>query len=159
MNLTRHTDYGLRVLLYLAAVPDHRSSVPRMADFYQISANHLVKVVRKLSEHGFVETLRGKQGGVRLAQPSAAISIGEVVRRLENHFHLVECFEPAGRQCSVAGVCGLQGLLARAQEEFLQKLDDVTLVSLVTGQLRERVVNGEGGAAEDQNNRVPLLAV
>lgn len=146
MNLTRHTDYALRVMLYLAADSGKPVPVSRVADYYQISRHHLVKVVQRLHERGFVTTTRGQHGGVCLAQASDQVSVGEVVRCMENHFHLVECFDPTGRGCAIAGVCGLQGLLAKATEEFMQRLDAVTLASLITPNLQRRIFAAGSGA-------------
>ena len=86
MQLTRHTDYALRVLMYLTANPGRLVTVAELAKFYDISRNHLVKVVQGLVEHGFLHTTRGKNGGMQLACNSDKISIGKVVRKMENHF-------------------------------------------------------------------------
>jgi Rrf2 family nitric oxide-sensitive transcriptional repressor len=133
VNLTRHTDYALRVLMYLAAEPARLATVAEIAAFYKVSRHHLVKVVQGLSEHGLVATSRGNGGGVRLAQSSSQISIGTVVRKMENHFNLVECFSLEGQHCALAGGCSLQGLLATATETFLRGLDKVTLAEVTSG--------------------------
>lgn len=141
MQLTRHTDYALRVLMYLAANPERLVTVAELAGFYTISRNHLVKVVQGLVEHGFVHTTRGKQGGMRLASTDERISIGRVVRKMENHFNIVECFDQGQANCALEGACRLKGLLARATEEFLHNLDGVTLADMTRPGLRQHIVS------------------
>jgi len=129
LHLTLFSDYALRVGLYLAAHPDELSSVGRISRSYGISRNHLAKVVQRLTELGVVVSTRGRGGGLRLARSPAEINVGWLVRQTEPHFHLVECFDPTTNTCPIAGACGLQGALARAQQAFLKVLDDYTLGS------------------------------
>lgn len=131
MHLTQHTDYSLRVLIYTAQHPERLATISEMAEFYRISRNHLVKVVHNLAKAGFVVTAQGKNGGVRLARDAARISIGEVVRRTEPHFHLVECFDPGKNRCAVTASCTLGGILARANAAFLAELDRYSLAEAV----------------------------
>lgn len=140
MQLTRHTDYALRVLMYLATNPGRLVTVAELAEFYDISRNHLVKVVQGLVEHGFLHTTRGKNGGMQLARDDDKISIGKVVRKMENHFNLVECFDTEQAGCALDGACRLKGLLARATEEFLHNLDGVTLADMNQPRLRQQIV-------------------
>jgi len=140
MQLTRHTDYSLRVLMYLAANPDQLVSVAELADFYHISRNHLVKVVQGLVEHGFVETIRGKHGGMQLAHESRNISIGKVVRRMENHFNIVECFDPEKDVCVLTDVCRLKSILTHATENYLKELDKISLADVNKPRLRQQIV-------------------
>jgi len=141
MQLTRHTDYALRVLMYLAAKPKETISVVELAEFYNISRNHLVKVVQGLVMHKFVITTRGKSGGMQLASDSSQISIGAVVRKMENHFNLVECFDSGQSGCVLDGSCYLKSIIASAAEEFLQKLDDVSLKEVTKPKLRGLIVS------------------
>lgn len=127
MQLSLYTDYGCRVLIYLACMKTERSSVEQVAQSFAISHNHLVKVVHGLSKLGFVETLRGRGGGIRLAQPAAQISMGEVVRKMEPNLALVECFDRETNTCPIVGICGLQSVLYQAREAFLKQLDAVSL--------------------------------
>lgn len=126
MRLTRYTDYGLRVLLYLAERPDALPSIAQMADFHGISRNHLMKVVNNLGRDGLVTSVRGRLGGVRLARPAGEINVGEVVRRMEDDFHIVDC-----PSCRIAGYCGLRGALGEALSAFLAVLDGYTLADLM----------------------------
>jgi len=127
MQLTLHTDYALRVLIYLAQKKDGLSTISEIANFYDISRNHLVKVVHHLSTENFIQTTRGKNGGMRLARAPEVISVGEVVRRMEPNFDIVECFSSNNQPCTVVSVCSLKGVLYQASNEFLSVLDKYTV--------------------------------
>ena len=133
MQITSYTDYALRVLIYLAGSPNKQATITEIADFYNISRNHLVKVVHQLGGKGFVKTTRGKGGGFSLQRPPELISIGEVVRSMETHFNWVECFDPALQRCRLLPNCGLKHLLARAGDAYLQVLDAATLADVLSG--------------------------
>jgi len=140
MRLTVHSDYSLRVLMYLAAFPDRLATIEQIASAYGISQNHIVKVVQTLAQHGFIETLRGRNGGIRLALPTQEITVGAVVRATEESFDLVECFRTENTCCGTP-VCSLQGALRDALEAFLHVLDEWTLAELVTSTSRRRLAN------------------
>lgn len=132
MQLTAHTDYALRVLIYLTIHTDKLVTISELADFFGVSRNHLVKVVHKLGVKGFILTVRGKGGGIRLSRPAREISVGNVVREVEGHFQMAECFNPKKQgQCAIQTRCGLMGLLGSAVEQFLQVLDKAVLSDLV----------------------------
>ncbi|KFA87504.1 MULTISPECIES: RrF2 family transcriptional regulator [Archangium] len=131
MHLTLHADYALRVLLYLAVNPDRVISTGEVSGAYGISKHHLVRVVQGLGRHGFVEVRPGRSGGVVLARAPAEISVGEVVRRMEPDFHIVECFDPKTNTCPITPACGLIGVLNEATRAFLATLDKYTLEDLV----------------------------
>lgn len=122
MKLTRYSDYALRVLLYLGARPDGLCSISEMAGAYAISQNHLMKVVHDLGKAGFVASVRGRRGGIRLARPPGEIIIGSVVRHTEDSFDLVDC-----GSCIIAPACGLTGVLREALAAFMAVLDGYTL--------------------------------
>ena len=130
MHLTRYTDYALRILIYLAAKPEG-DTVSRIAESYGISRNHLVKVAHHLGRLGYIETTRGKSGGLSLVRPPSDINIGSVVRDMEPNFHLVECFNPAGNACPIAPVCKLKGVMAEAERAFMAALSAYTLADIV----------------------------
>lgn len=133
MQLTLYTDYSLRTLVYLGLKTDELSTISEIAKNYSISRNHLVKVVHNLSQLGFVETLRGKGGGLRLARPAAQISIGDVVRKTEPNFNLVECFDKKlDDACPITAVCKLKGGLRQAYQAFMAVLDNITLEDVLT---------------------------
>jgi Rrf2 family nitric oxide-sensitive transcriptional repressor len=130
MQLTRYTDYGLRILIALALNPGEWQTVTTVSKAYGISRNHLVKVVARLAERGYLETQRGKGGGMRLARAPAGISLGAVVRDMEAELGVVECLEADGGHCVITSACGLKGLLAEATREFLAVLDRHSLEDL-----------------------------
>ncbi|WP_257450986.1 RrF2 family transcriptional regulator [Archangium lipolyticum] len=127
MHLTLHADYALRVLLYLASNPDRVVSTGEVSDAYGISKHHLVRVMQGLGRHGFVEVRPGRAGGVILARPPSEISVGDVVRRMEPDFHVVECFDPETNKCPIVPACGLIGILNEATRAFQSSLDKYTL--------------------------------
>ena len=133
MRLTLHTDYGLRVLIYLAAKQSEPATIPEIAGAYGISRGHLMKVVNELARLGYVTTTRGRNGGITLGLPAGAIRIGEVVRRTEENLALVECFSKADTGCRIDGACRLKGALADALGAFLGVLDGYTLEDIVKG--------------------------
>lgn len=127
MQLTFYTDYSLRVLLYLGLSPRRMVTITEIADSYGISRNHLVKVVHNLATHGFLNTTRGRGGGLTLARRPREINIGDVVRHTEVNFELVECFNPQRNTCPIAPACFLKGALHDAQKAFMAVLDRYTL--------------------------------
>ncbi len=102
-----------------------------IATIYGIPNNHLIKIVRHLSRLGYIETVRGRNGGMRLGTSTADINIGRVVRDMEDNFHIVECFNREGNACVISGACRLQGVLSEAMNSFLSVLDKYTLQDLV----------------------------
>ena len=128
MRLTVYTDYSLRTLIYLGAKKqDELTTIQEISDAYNISKNHLMKVTHQLGQLGYIETIRGRGGGIRLAKLPAHISIGEVVRQTEEDFHLVECFDPESNMCKIAPACQLKGVLAEALQAYLEVLDRYTV--------------------------------
>lgn len=130
MQITRHTDYGFRVLIYCALRPDALATTHDIAARYAISNNHLVKVVQKLSQLGYLEAQRGKGGGIRLARPAAEINLGRVVTDLEG-LALVECQEE-GNACRITPSCRLKGVLGAALAAFIAELGRHTLADVVS---------------------------
>jgi len=129
MNITQHTDYALRLLIYLGACPERRVTIKEVAECFEISRSHLMKIVNQLAGDGFVDAARGKGGGLRLARAPAEIALGDVVRRMEPGFELVECFGSHSR-CLLTSGCRLKGALQNALQAFLDALDGVTLADL-----------------------------
>jgi Rrf2 family nitric oxide-sensitive transcriptional repressor len=130
MRLTVLSDYSLRVLMYLGAQPDRRATIEEIAEAYGISENHLMKVVHRLGQLGYIETHRGRGGGLRLGKPAPTITLGEVLRAVEEDFDLVECFG-AGDSCRITKVCQLKRVLHIALEAYFKVLDDWTLADIV----------------------------
>jgi Rrf2 family nitric oxide-sensitive transcriptional repressor len=126
MKHTRHADLALRVLMYLRVAPGRRGSIADIATAHRVSHTHLDKVVRRMSEAGLVATLRGRGGGVHLTREPSTITVGDVMRAMEDDFAVVECLGPA-RYCQVAGVCGARSAFARALSAYFAVLDSETL--------------------------------
>lgn len=123
MRLTSFTDYGLRALMRIASDDTRAWSSAEIAEEFAISRNHLTKAIALLASEGFLTTRRGGGGGAMLARPADAIRIGDVVRVLERDQSLVECFQVDGGACSITPVCRLKGILADAEQVFLNSLD------------------------------------
>jgi Rrf2 family nitric oxide-sensitive transcriptional repressor len=139
MWLTRYTDYSLRVLIHLALHDDRLCSIGEISHTYQISHNHLMKVATALAHDGFIETVRGRGGGMRLARPAAQIGVGEVVRRTEEGFELADC-----SGCSLSPACGLTGILAKGVQAMLDVFDAYTVADLLTDKATmRRMMNRE----------------
>ena len=139
MHITQHTDYALRVLIYLAANTERLATIQEIAERFEISRSHLMKVVNQLIRNGFVEGLRGKGGGLRLARPATEIRVGAVVRQMETDLVLVECFGEQSR-CLLTTSCRLKGVLNKALEAFLAALDQVTLAE-VLGPAQQQILH------------------
>lgn len=126
MRLTLFTDYSIRVLLYLGARPDRLCSIAEVARGYGVSQNHMMKVVNELVRSGYVESVRGRFGGIRLARAPEEINIGTVIRHTEDGFDLLDC-----GNCVIAPACGLTGVLKEAVGAFLNVLDAYSLADLL----------------------------
>ncbi|MCG1008551.1 Rrf2 family transcriptional regulator [Salinicoccus sp. ID82-1] len=130
MKLTLYTDYSLRVLMYLGMREEEKIQIDEIANFYNISKNHLTKVVHNLSKLGYITTVRGRGGGIMLNYKAEAINIGEVVRHTEDNFHMAECFSE-GNQCVLTPVCGLRFVLNDALDAYFEVLDKYTLKDII----------------------------
>ncbi|MCB1960465.1 MAG: Rrf2 family transcriptional regulator [Rhodocyclaceae bacterium] len=139
MHITQHTDYALRVLIYLGACPERRVTIKEMAACFDISRSHLMKIVTRLVAEGFVDGARGKGGGLRLQCAPEAIGVGAVVRRMEPGFDLVECFR-SDAACLLTSGCRLKGALHTALSAFLASLDTLTLADLIGNPPRLRTL-------------------
>ncbi|WP_017380666.1 Rrf2 family transcriptional regulator [Paenisporosarcina sp. TG-14] len=132
MRLTMYTDFSLRVLMYVGAKDKSElSTIQEISTAYGISKNHLMKVTYELGKHGYIETVRGRGGGIRLALLPENIIIGEVVRKTEDDFNLVECFNCTTNQCVITPVCKLKNVLHQALVAYFAVLDQYTLHDLL----------------------------
>jgi len=125
MQLTRYTDFGVRTLMYLAVQPD-RTTLFRIAEItevFDLSPNHVSKIVHHLGKLGYLETIRGKMGGFRLGKPASEINLGQLIRALENSLAPIDCSKP---------YCRLKGVLAQAVEAYLSVLDQYSLEDIVS---------------------------
>lgn len=131
MKITTFSDYTLRVLMFLALKPDQLATIPEIAGSYDISENHLMKVVQQLAHSGVIQSVRGKGGGIRLAYQPQDIRLGQIIRTSEGSAPVVECLSPDGGTCCIAPACKLTGLLVEAFDAFYATLDEYTLADLV----------------------------
>jgi Rrf2 family transcriptional regulator, nitric oxide-sensitive transcriptional repressor len=130
MRLTLHTDYALRVLMFAAAKGDALSTIPEIVKQFEISRGHVMKVVHRLGQRGYLETLRGRNGGIRLARRPGQINVGAVVRDMEEQLAVLGCLESDG-YCRIQQCCVLKIALRDATNAFLATLDGYTLADLV----------------------------
>ena len=131
MKLTKFSDYSLRLLLYLAVHPERVVSVREVSRAYGVSPHIIVKAVQLLVEQGLIVSVRGRQGGLRLAKEPSEINVGAVVRSTEPTLDLVECFDLATNTCPIEPACGLKGVLTQAQRAFFGVLNEHTLADFV----------------------------
>ena len=131
MTLTKFSDYSLRLLLYLGLHRERLVSVAEVSRAYRVSPHVMVKVVQLLVQQGLVASVRGRNGGLRLAKPPAQINVGRLLRTTEPGWDLVECFDLATNTCPIEPACGLKGVLKRAQGAFLAVLDGHTLADFL----------------------------
>jgi Rrf2 family transcriptional regulator, nitric oxide-sensitive transcriptional repressor len=135
MRLTNYTDYSLRVLIYLAIKPKGElGTIKEIAEIYGISKNHLMKIIHQLGKLGFIETIRGRHGGIRLAKEPKDINIGEVVLKTEEDFYIVECFNKDKNYCVITPSCQLKHVLFDAYQAFIDVLKNYTLEDLIQNQ-------------------------
>jgi Rrf2 family nitric oxide-sensitive transcriptional repressor len=138
MRLNLQSDYALRLLMHLAVNQRELVTIAAVAERYRISRNHLMKVAHVLGREGIIETVRGRSGGLRLARPARSIVIGDVVRRMEGDFALVECFPGGNGACLITPACRLKKVLHEAVQAFLTVLDQYTIDDLVRDNARLR---------------------
>lgn len=138
MQLTRFTDLGLRVLMYLSqSKPDEVTTIGEITQRFNVPHNHLTKVVQFMGQKGWLHNLRGKGGGIQLAKPPSEYRLGEVIRTLEHTTDLINCNEPP---CALSGQCLLKGILGRAKEKFYRELDLYTLADAIASPTGEAIV-------------------
>ncbi len=141
--MTNYTDYSLRVLIYLALKkPGELANITEIAEVYNISRNHLTKVIHELGKMGVLHTIRGRGGGIKLALPPEEINIGQIVRKTEDDFNIVECFNEGSAHCVISPVCGLKHVLNRALFAYLAVLDEYTLADIITSPFDYRTLLG-----------------
>lgn len=130
MRLTNMTDYALRLLMFLAQSPDRLCTIAEISSHYHVSEAHMMKITHQLGLAGWIETVRGKGGGMRLAREPQDIGLGEVIRSMEPDFFMVECFT-TGNSCALTGRCKLTGVIDGALRSFMQHLDGHTLADIL----------------------------
>ena len=130
MQITRYTDYSLRVLIYLGLREEEQVTIQAIADSYKISKNHLMKIVQELNLQGYVLAVRGKNGGLKLNMKAKDINIGKLVRQIEQNTKLIECFS-SKNECVITPYCQLKHIFYGALESFYQYLENYTLADLL----------------------------
>ncbi len=139
MRLSTFTDYGLRCLMYLASLPPEQlSSVAEVSEAYNISKNHIVKVVGQLNKAGYIKAIRGKNGGVYLALKPEDINVGKVIRHLEKNLDGVDC---STSDCQLVQCCKLKQAVAIAMEAFIETMENYTLADLILPQVKVQLDN------------------
>lgn len=128
MQLTKHTDFAFRSLIFMATMPNELATIKAMAERFDIPKSHLMKVISKLVAHGYVNSVRGKQGGVLLAKPAADITLREVIEVMENTLEPIDC---VGQHCVILKTCQLKHALAGARDSYLEHLAGMTLADIV----------------------------
>lgn len=141
MQLTFYSDYSFRVLFYLANMDKQTATITEISNFYDISKNHLVKVVHRLAQQGFIVSLRGKGGGIRLTKKPSEIKISDVVQETEPNFTLVECFNAKTNQCVITNACRLRGIMNEALMAFFRVLENYTLADTVNNKLSKQIAH------------------
>ncbi|MBO6917341.1 MAG: iron-responsive transcriptional regulator RirA [Rhizobiaceae bacterium] len=131
MRLTRQTNYAVRMLMYCAADSENLSRIPDIAKAYSVSELFLFKILQPLAKAGIMETVRGRNGGVRLARPANEITLLDVVKTTEDNFAMAECFENDASECPLVDSCGLNSALRRALNAFFEVLSEYTIDDLV----------------------------
>lgn len=147
MRLTVYADYSLRVLMYVGLKEPGLSTIKEISESYAISRNHLMKVVHQLGLLGYLESVRGRSGGIRLALPPSDINIGAVIREVENDLTLVECFDAGASRCRIEPACVLKPILGEALAAFFSVVDGYTLEGLIAPQRRLRRLLHQGRGA------------
>ncbi len=143
MRITRYTEYSLRVLLYLGLHQGRLCSIAEIAGAYRISESHLTKVVQSLGKQGFIDTLRGRNGGLRLARAPEAISLADVIRHTEGGLQSLDCAD-----CPLVPACKLSGMLRRALHAFLEVFEEYTVADIITpgAPLRGLLIDNSSGS-------------
>ena len=143
MNLKKYTDYALRVLILTGMKSDKElATIKEISAVYHISQEHLRKVVHELAKMGFIESIRGRNGGIRLAKPAEEINIGKLIRILEADFVLLECFDKGTNHCVISPACTLKHVLNKALIAFFNVLDEYTLKDLINNEEELRKLMG-----------------
>lgn len=133
MQLNKYTDYSLRTLIYLGVFEDRLCTTDELSKGFTISKNHLVKIVHRLSKLGFIETIPGRNGGIRLAKEPSKIKIVDVITEMESGFKIAECFE-SGNNCSITPICKLKEILKEGLDSFINSIEKYTLADVIPKQ-------------------------
>lgn len=133
MQLTKYTDLSLRVMMHLAINDGESATIKHVAEIYNVSRHHMVKVAHNLSKMGYIHSAQGRNGGIRLAYPPSEIFVGDIVRAVESSLHLIDC---EGQECPLSSACLLKEALGEAMSAFLKVLDSYTISDLVRNKVQ-----------------------
>lgn len=133
MQLTKHTDISLRVMMHLALISGEKVTIKEVSEIYRLSKHHLMKVVNKLAALGFITSAQGRGGGISSAKPPSEITVGAIVRAMEPSLNLIDC---EANDCPIINVCSLSNILADASEIFLKYLDSYTIEDLIHNRIQ-----------------------
>jgi len=131
MKMTSYTDYSLRALLYIAGHKDRLVTISEIAEFHNVSRNHMTKVINNLSRNDFIATVRGKSGGIRLSREPEDIILADVIYNTEQHMNLAECFDREINTCPIIGGCKLMKILYEARRGFMSPFENATLANIL----------------------------
>ncbi len=160
MRLTLHTDYALRVLMYVGLKQESLSTIPEIVDHFDISRGHVMKVVHQLGQLGYLETIRGKRGGIRLARKHSQINVGAVVRDMEEELGVLGCLQNNDGYCRIEDCCVLRSALRDATNAFLATLDRYTLADLTKPKALSRLLSlNETPAAQTDDGKITRVVV
>ncbi|MEM8838288.1 MAG: iron-responsive transcriptional regulator RirA [Pseudomonadota bacterium] len=148
MRLTKQSNYAVRILMYCATNDDQLSKVATIAKVYDVSEYFLFKILQPLVERGYIETVRGRSGGIRLAKPAKDITLGEIIRTAEDKFIMAECFED-DTNCPLLSACSFNSALSEALSAFFAVLDSYTIADLVKNRSRIQELLGMLQAEKD----------
>ncbi|NKX63110.1 Rrf2 family transcriptional regulator [Labrenzia sp. 5N] len=132
MRLSQASDFALRILM-ATGQSDDPQTVDKLSRQLGLAKSHVMKIVAHLAKGGYLETTRGRGGGIRLAKTPDMIRLGDVVRLIEPDLGVVACLKPEPTVCAFLPRCALKGAMARASEAFLESLNTETLASILAG--------------------------
>lgn len=134
MQITKFSDYCLRILIFLAVEPSGKQTTKTVAERFGISLDHVAKAAKWLTRFGYIESTRGKGGGISLLRPPHSIKLGELVSRTEGNKEIVQCHRAGGGTCTIYGACALPAIFGDAQKSFFETLDRYTLEDAIRNQ-------------------------
>lgn len=142
MRLTKQTNYAVRILMYCAANPNALSHMPEIASAYELSEAFLFKILKPISDNGFVESVRGRNGGIRLAKPADEITLLDIVRITEDNFNMADCFAKDSTNCPLVDSCALNSAWNEALSAFFNVLNNYTIADLIKPSLNINALLG-----------------
>ena len=131
MTLSKFSDYAFRILILLGNNPDMTFTVDSISDTLGLSNHHIKKIVYKLATEGYIDSSKGRNGGLRLGMNPADINLGELLKITEDNLNIVECFSKDGCTCNISSSCKLKGLIGVALNSFMNVFHQYTLADVL----------------------------